>query len=51
MINDNPFEPWNGPDKNNPFAPWNGPQRDNPFACWNNPFGIGEYRKEADEYK
>ena len=39
MINDNPFEPWNGP------------QRDNPFACWNNPFGIGEYRKEADEYK
>ena len=46
--NDDPFAPWNGPDRDNPFKPWNGPDRDDPFAPWNNPFSrdwTGRYRE------
>ena len=46
--NTDPFEPWNGFDRDNPFAPWNDPmKKDDPFACWNNPFGHGKYRDEV----
>jgi hypothetical protein len=51
MRNNNPFEKWNGIDKNDPFAPWNDPmKKDDPFACWNNPFGHGNYRDEVDKF-
>lgn len=52
LENNNPFEPWNGINRDNPFAPWNDPtKRDNPFAAWNNPFGHGLYEKEARRYR
>lgn len=39
-INENPFEPWNGFDRDNPFAAHNGFDKDNPFKPWNDPFGT-----------
>jgi len=51
MENHNPFEKWNGFDRDNPNAPWNNPmKKDDPFACWNNPFGKGKHRDEVDNF-
>ena len=49
--NNNPFEPWNGINRDNPFAPWNDPmKKDDPFAAWNDPFGSGRHRDESDRF-
>lgn len=39
-LNDDPFQPWNGFDKDNPFAAHNGFDSGNPFKPWNSPFGT-----------
>lgn len=44
MKNNDPFEPWNGFNKDDPFAPWNDPMKKD------DPFGHGSYKSDADNY-
>lgn len=37
--NNDPFQVWNGFDRDNPFAAHNGFDRDDPFKPWNDTFG------------
>ena len=50
--NNDPFQPWNGFEKDNPFAPHNGFDSDNPFKPWNSPFGTSDdlTREEKRNY-
>lgn len=49
--NTNPYEPWNGIEKDDPFAPWNDPMKaDDPLACWNDKSGIGKFQNECERY-
>ncbi len=46
--NNDPFAPWNGPDRHDPAAPWNDPcHKDDPFAPWNDPMAD---RRDYERY-
>lgn len=48
MRNNDPFAPWNGPDRYDPAAPWNDPcYKDDPSAPWNDPMAD---RRDYERY-